>query len=91
VGQAGAGDPGTGQTKGTPKAAGSVASRPVSLAPILAAIHPEPPGTTLTDLYARGETGPVATFSGGLQCYYGSPRGPCGQLSTYRPICVLRK
>src|SRR3954469_4663587 len=43
VGQAGAGDPGTGQTKGTPKAARSVASHPVSPAPILTAIHPEPP------------------------------------------------
>lgn len=39
MGQAGAGDPGTGQMKGTPKAARSVASHPVSPAPILTAIH----------------------------------------------------
>jgi hypothetical protein len=57
VGQAGAGDPGTGQKKGTPTSGQIRSESPSPPTPILAAVHPEPPGTTLTEPYDH----PLAT------------------------------
>jgi hypothetical protein len=49
VGQAGAGGPGTSQKKGTQTSGQIRSESPSPPTPILAAVHPEPPGTTLTD------------------------------------------
>lgn len=56
MGQAGAGDPGTGQKKGTPKSGQIRSESPGPPEPILAAVHPEPPKRHTHRFVAVGPT-----------------------------------
>jgi hypothetical protein len=56
------GDPGTGQKKGTPKAARSVASHPGPPEPILAAVHPRTAVTTRSQI-RRAVSGVLTTLA----------------------------